>query len=203
MITLDGAAKLVDFGFALRIGEATSDPGVIGGAGYALGTFDFIPPEQAANAAAVTPQADQYSLGCSLYYSLAAQPPFPGGSAKEKMQKHRWEDPLPLSTFRPDLPVEFTGIVERLMAKSPADRFPSCRAAAKALAAWAKNAPQPQNLFAEDSFAGEDDLDQLGPFNPIKSRYRAYRREWSTFIVLAVIAVVLSIIAVSVFLVDP
>lgn len=196
MITPDGSAKLVDFGFALKKNEAlTSDPGVVGGVGYALGTFDFIPPEQIANAVAVTAQADQYSLGCSLYYALAAQPPFPGGSAKEKMQKHRWEDPIPLSTYRPDLPRDFTLIVDRLMAKTPGERYPSCAAVAKSLEPFSKSAEVPQDLFTEDYFDG-DDLEDLAPFSPTRARSRVYRREQSTLaLAVVVIFVVIAIVA--------
>ncbi len=200
MITPDGAAKLVDFGFALRVNESNTDPTVVGGAGYTLGTFDFIPPEQATNANSVTPQADQYSLGCTMYYALAAQPPFPGGSAREKMKRHRWEDPLPLSGLRPDLPAEFTAIVERLMAKLPVDRFASCEAVAKALNPWAKGQAAPQNMFTEDAFESEeDDLDQLASMTPTRPRRSAYRRDSSSTATLAVlITAVLSIIVAAI-----
>ena len=66
-VTPNGRAKLLDFGFAVRRGEkATSDPGVLGGRGYTLGTMDFLPPEQAVDAVSVSAETDIYSLGCSL-----------------------------------------------------------------------------------------------------------------------------------------
>lgn len=200
IITPDGTAKLVDFGFAFRVNEVVVDPGVVGGAGYTLGTFDFIPPEQAANAAAVTPQADQYSLGCSLYFALTGQPPFPGGTPREKMQRHRWQDPLPLATLRPDLPADFAAIVERLMVKSPNERFPNCTVLARVLQTWVKSPNVPLQLFAEEHFdEGEDDLEQLSSIAPMRNWQRILdvaEQRWFTItaIVLLLIALVLTAI---------
>lgn len=188
MITPDGPAKLVDFGFALKIGETTNDPGVVGGAGYTLGTFDFIPPEQAANAIAVTPQADQYSLGCTMYFALTGQPPFPGGNPREKMQRHRLEDPTAISVHRPDLPAEFTALVERLMAKLPADRFKSCVEVALALEPWAKIEEAGPTIFTDETFES-DDLDQFAAINPVRSRQRVYRRKTSTLVIALATAI--------------
>lgn len=195
MITPDGPAKLVDFGFALKIGETTSDPGVVGGAGYTLGTFDFIPPEQAANAIAVTPQADQYSLGCSMYFALTGQPPFPGGDPREKMQRHRLEEPTPISAHRPDLPAAFTALVERLMAKLPEDRFKSCADVALALEPWAKIEEAGPVIFADETF-DSDDLDQFAAISPVRSRQRVYRRKTSTLLVAVATAVIAAFAAV-------
>jgi eukaryotic-like serine/threonine-protein kinase len=170
MILPDGSAKLLDFGFALRPGEDfAADPSVMGGTGYTLGTFDFIPPEQVVNAAAVTPQSDQYSLGCSLYYTLTGQPPFPGGTAKDKLRKHKHEDAAPLSIVRPDLPVEFTAIVERLMAKQPQQRYSDCHAVAAALKRWL-TVDAPAIDFTQESESEADDLADIAPHSLARVR---------------------------------
>lgn len=138
MLPPTGPAKLLDFGFALRIGEASpADVTLLGGKGYTLGTMDYLPPEQAADATNVGPAADLYALGCSLYFALAGCPPFPGGTPKDKMRWHRTDAPPPLGTFNPGIPAEFARLVDWLMAKSPGKRPPSAEAIAKELAKWA------------------------------------------------------------------
>jgi serine/threonine protein kinase len=171
MITPSGAAKLLDFGFAFRPGDADNvSPAVIGGSGYTLGTFDFIPPEQVVNAAAVTPVSDQYSLGCSLYYAMTGQPPFPGGTAQDKLRKHKHEEAAALALVRPDLPVEFTIIIERLMAKSPAERYASCGEVAAVLTPWMADAATPKLDFSVDDYDGSDEMAALAPHNPVRHR---------------------------------
>lgn len=124
MIAADGSAKLLDFGFALRIGEPLpSDPTILGGPGYVLGTMDYIAPEQAIDSTAVTAQSDLYSLGATLYYALSGCPPFPGGTSSQKLRWHRTETPHPLRAICPGLPKPIADIVERLMSKRPEDRY--------------------------------------------------------------------------------
>ncbi|MGL6096930.1 MAG: protein kinase domain-containing protein, partial [Fimbriiglobus sp.] len=129
--------KVLDFGFALRVGEpAPDDPTILGGQGYTVGTMDYLPPEQAAAAAAVGPPADVYALGCSLYFALTGEPPFPGGGPQDKIRWHRTAFPPPMTDLNPLLPAELDRLVGWFMAKKPADR-PTADRAAQELAAWA------------------------------------------------------------------
>ena len=57
--------------------------------GTVLGTPDFVAPEQVRDARSVDIRADLYSLGCTFYFALTGQLPFPGGNAIEKMLKHQ------------------------------------------------------------------------------------------------------------------
>jgi serine/threonine-protein kinase len=144
MVTPAGAAKVLDFGFALRRGEPLpDDPAIVGGPGYALGTMDYIAPEQAANAAAATPASDLYSLGCTLYYVLGGCPPFPGGSSAQKIRWHRSEPPPPLRSLNPAVPGDLAAVIDKLMAKEPATRYPDAAAVGRELARWAGGAPLP------------------------------------------------------------
>jgi serine/threonine protein kinase len=93
--------------------------------GVVIGTIDYVAPEQASNAHHVDRRADLYSLGCTLYHLLAGQPPFAGGHALDKLLRHRSEAAPPLLERRPDVPVVLSGIVARLMAKDPNDRYPT------------------------------------------------------------------------------
>jgi serine/threonine protein kinase len=136
MITPNDHAKVLDLGLALMEGEE-ADLDVIGGRGYIVGSMDYIAPEQTTDATGVDGRADIYSLGCTLYFALAGQPPFPGGTSREKIRRHRHEEPRPLRELVPDVPVGFAQLVERMMAKEPANRPPSAVAVEEELRAWA------------------------------------------------------------------
>jgi serine/threonine protein kinase len=136
MITPNDHAKVLDLGLALMEGEE-AELNVIGGQGYIVGTMDYIAPEQTTDATGVDGRADLYSLGCTLYFALSGQPPFPVGTSREKMRRHRQEEPRPLRELAPDVPIGFARLVERLMAKDPAQRPPSAVAVEEELRAWA------------------------------------------------------------------
>jgi len=117
--------KILDMGLARRTTPSANAETVdqLTRDGMAVGTPDFIAPEQARDASSADIRADIYSLGATLYYLLTAQPPFPGGSATEKMLRHS-VDPIPdPSRLRPDIPPYLAAIVAKMMAKSPKDRF--------------------------------------------------------------------------------
>jgi serine/threonine protein kinase len=136
MVTPNDHAKVLDLGLALIEGEE-AEQNVIGGQGYIVGSMDYIAPEQTTDATGVDGRADLYSLGCTLYFALCGQPPFPGGTSREKMRRHRQEQPRPLRELAPDVPVGFARLIERLMAKDPAQRPPSAVAVEEELRAWA------------------------------------------------------------------
>jgi eukaryotic-like serine/threonine-protein kinase len=135
-----GRGTLLDFGFALRRGETptAADAEVIGGHGYTLGTADYLPPEQATNAAAVGAETDIYSLGCSLYFTLAGRPPFPAASTREKIRLHQTADPLPLVSLNASVPAELSAMVGWLMNKRPEERPQSAEMVADELERWAE-----------------------------------------------------------------
>jgi serine/threonine protein kinase len=138
MVTPEGRAKLLDLGLAIMVGEELpDDPAILGTRGYVLGTMDYIAPEQTTDPTAVGPAADLYALGCSLYFTLAGLPPFPGGTPKQKIRWQRAEEPPPLAQFNPAVPDELLALVRSLMAKKPEDRPASADALHEALARWA------------------------------------------------------------------
>jgi serine/threonine protein kinase len=141
IVTPAGRAKLLDFGFALRRGEMpNADPSIIGGKGYTLGTTDYLPPEQASNAVAVGAETDIYSLGCSLYFVLTGHPPFPAGTAREKIRAHQITEPPPIRSLNPAVPEDFIALVMWLMSKRPENRPQSAQTVADELERWARPA---------------------------------------------------------------
>ncbi len=141
IITPHDHAKVLDLGLALVQGEAPAAREVVGGRGYVVGTMDYIAPEQAENAAEVDPRSDIYSLGCTLYFALTGRPPFPGGSALEKIQRQRSEEPAPIPPLNPRVPPAFIGLVRRMMAKRPEHRIASAAAVREELLTWAAHDP--------------------------------------------------------------
>ncbi len=136
IITPNDHAKVLDLGLALKQGEPPTDIRVTGGAGYIVGTMDFIAPEQADDACNVDARSDIYALGCTLYFALSGRAPFPGGTGKDKVQCHRTVEPVSLEELKPDLPPGFVALVRRMMAKRPEQRFASASDLEHELRQW-------------------------------------------------------------------
>lgn len=119
----EGTIKILDMGLA-RWRDPGRDRGLTK-SGAVIGTPDYLAPEQALDASSADIRADLYSLGCTLYFLLTSQPPFRAESLTELLLKHQMEHPVPLEQLRPDVPPGVAVIVRRLMAKRPADRFPT------------------------------------------------------------------------------
>lgn len=88
-----------------------------------LGTPDYIAPEQCADARSADIRSDIYSLGCTLYFALTGQPPFPHGTLVEKLNAHSSATPPAIDATRDDVPPELNRILARMMAKDPAQRY--------------------------------------------------------------------------------
>jgi serine/threonine-protein kinase len=110
---VDGQVKVLDFGIA-RLEGLT---GLTTTGGF-VGTPEYCAPEQAEGHADT--RTDIYALGVMLYRMLAGQLPFRGPTALAMLRQHALEAPPKLSD---DVPRAVRDIVERCMAKDPADRF--------------------------------------------------------------------------------
>jgi eukaryotic-like serine/threonine-protein kinase len=143
MLAADGRVKILDFGLARFIREEEEEDGLTA-PGLAMGTPDYMAPEQAEDAHTADIRADVYSLGCTLYHLLAGRPPFLAGKALQKIRAHMEETPPSLSLSRPDLPAELGHVVERMLAKDPAHRFQTPAEVGLALAPFASDGPGKQ-----------------------------------------------------------
>jgi serine/threonine-protein kinase len=108
-----------------------------------------------------------YGLGCAFYFLLAGRPPFPGGSATQKMLRHLQQEPRPLRELRPDVPPAVAAVVHRLLAKRPEDRYQTAGELAAVLASAAAGdsqaacrpaapPPAPDSPTAEQGMPTED-----------------------------------------------
>lgn len=131
LVTQDGRVKVLDLGLA----GSTLDPETIG-TGRVVGTMDYMAPEQIRFPDAVGPAADIYGLGCTLYFALSGQVPFPGGTRREKAQRQLTENPVPLGQLVPWADPAFCRLVEEMMRKSPEERIRSADEVIQRLRTW-------------------------------------------------------------------
>ncbi|MCG6957826.1 MAG: serine/threonine-protein kinase [Gemmatimonadetes bacterium] len=116
-----GHAVVADFGIARAVDVAGGDR--LTGTGVTLGTPTYMSPEQAAGDTDLDGRSDLYALACVLYEMLAGQPPFTGATAQSVIAQHLTADPRPITQLRPAVPDEVAGVLQRALAKNPADRF--------------------------------------------------------------------------------
>jgi hypothetical protein len=139
LLTPQGQVKVVDFGLAhLARADGPATPVT---SGPLLGTPDYTAPEQARDPSGVDVRADVYSLGCTLYFLLTGQPPFPGGTPLQKLLCHQERPPRPVTELRPDVPPALAALLGRLLAKDRARRPATPGEVASGLAPFAAAAP--------------------------------------------------------------
>jgi serine/threonine protein kinase len=132
------AVKILDWGLAsLNRPKAQSrEAKILSNTKAIIGTADYLSPEQALNPAGVDIRGDIYSLGCTFYYLLTGRPPFPDGTVMQKIMRHQKEEPRPVDSMRPDLPLGLMAILRRMLAKRPEERFQTPGAVAVALSPY-------------------------------------------------------------------
>jgi serine/threonine-protein kinase len=112
----DGRAKVTDFGIVRSLDAVGHTE-----TGTVLGTSQYIAPEQA-RGEHVDAQTDVYSFGVVLYELLTGDVPYPGDSFLSVAMKHVNEPVPSVLDARPDAPIRLASLVERSLAKEPADR---------------------------------------------------------------------------------
>ncbi|MBB5132820.1 serine/threonine-protein kinase [Thermocatellispora tengchongensis] len=90
-----------------------------------IGTPRYMAPEQI-NKEHIDGRCDQYAMACVVYEALAGRLPFQRDNDIALLWAHLAEAPAPLSTLRPELPLEVDGVMARALAKSPDQRFATC-----------------------------------------------------------------------------
>ncbi len=124
-----GRAIVTDFGIARAIEAGTR----LTITGNALGTPQYMSPEQAVGEREVDGRSDIYSLGVVAYQMLTGRLPFTGGNTMALLLKHVNERPLPIVDLRPDAPKPLRDAIERALMKAPEDRWPTAASMRQAI----------------------------------------------------------------------
>ncbi|HXG09090.1 MAG TPA: serine/threonine-protein kinase [Gemmataceae bacterium] len=143
MVGPDGQVRILDFGIGCLLAETEGESLVdtMSTANSVASGLDCASPESIMDPTQLNAIGDQYSLGCVLYFCLTGRYPFPEGTAVEKMMAHQTKQPPAIKEFNPDVPDALVAVVNRLMQKQPAERYPSTAAVIEALRPLAKGRP--------------------------------------------------------------
>ncbi len=139
MLMNGGRVKVSDYGIAQYFGASR-----LTNANQVVGTIEFMAPEQA-QAGAVTPKTDIYSLGALMYALLTSRPPYVAKSLPELLQKYKEGYPELIRTVRPETPKVFDEVVRDLL-QIPIDERPGdARIVGRRLEAILYTSPTCQN----------------------------------------------------------
>jgi serine/threonine-protein kinase len=161
----EGHAVVADFGVARAIATAGGEEleEKLTATGVTFGTPAYMSPEQAGGERAIDGRSDIYSLGSVLYEMLAGEPPYRASSLPALITKIL-VFPIPsLKIDRPSLPEAVDRLVQRCLAKAPADRFQTAAELRDALRATARGAYAYATNAASAEETGNPFGDQLPP----------------------------------------
>src|SRR6185437_10693598 len=137
MLAAEGRVKVLDFGIARRMnaeGGAAQAETSLTLPGGIVGTPGYMSPEQI-RGEALDARSDQFSFGAVLYEMASGARAFAGGSAADLQAAVLLQTPTPLARLNPETPAPLQWLVERCLAKSAAERFPSMSEVRQELAA--------------------------------------------------------------------
>jgi serine/threonine protein kinase/beta-lactam-binding protein with PASTA domain len=121
MLTPQGQVKVMDFGIARAVADTSS---TMTQTAAVIGTAQYLSPEQA-RGETVDARSDLYSTGCLLYELLVGRPPFVGESPVSVAYQHVREEPVPPSSFDPDIPPDVDAVVLKALTKNREHRYQS------------------------------------------------------------------------------
>ena len=121
LLAADGHALLTDFGIAFAGSAETTD--AITAVGLAVGTPEYMSPEQASGARDLGVPSDLYSLAGVVYEMLTGEPPFRGPNAQATMAMHVTKTPPSSRAMRPELPAMLDQVLAKALAKDPQQRY--------------------------------------------------------------------------------
>lgn len=148
--------KVLDFGISKADGldVPLNDAHALTTTEAVLGSPTFMAPEQLKSAKYVDARADLWSLGLVLHFLVAGKLPFDATTLGSYLVKILQEPPIPLRSFRPDVPPELEAIVLRCLEKDPDRRFSSAAELRAALAPLAPFAAHVSGVYSAARVSG-------------------------------------------------
>jgi len=163
LVTRDGTAKLADLGLAIELAEEDR----VTREGATVGTFDYVAPEQARHSHSADIRSDIYSLGCTLYHMCTGQVPFPTPSLPEKLFAHQAMEPEAMAKLAPGLPEGLAEVVQRMMHKSPDERYATPLHVAQALERFCDDHAGDESRECEGLLSAKTEAETAPPTVPI------------------------------------
>lgn len=133
LVNREGTVKILDMGLA-RFSDDSQGSLTKEYDQKMIGTVDYLAPEQALDSHGADGRADIYSLGCTLYFMLTGDSPFPQGTIPQRLMQHQSQEPRDIRETRPDAPQELIDICRKMMAKKVTDRYQTGEEVARDLA---------------------------------------------------------------------
>ncbi|HVW01234.1 MAG TPA: serine/threonine-protein kinase [Planctomycetaceae bacterium] len=168
--------KLTDFGLARMVDDAS-----VTQSGTIAGTPQYMSPEQA-HGGDIDHRSDLFSLGCVLYAMCVGLAPFRASTTMGVLRRVCEESPPPIQEQNREIPDWLVGIVERLLQKSPDDRYQSAAEVAELLRLCLLHVQQPHTTPLPEG---------LPPSSPAHVATRASSSHLSSGVIIAVIGLLL------------
>ncbi len=147
LVDPQGVLKVLDLGLA-TFAEAEESIDAEDGGQSAVGTADYVAPEQVVDSRNVDGRADIYSLGLTFYFMLTGRRPFAKSTIMELLVAHKNEKPEPITNSRPDVPMDLEAIIDKMIAKSPFQRYQTAKELAEKLRKWLKESGSGRDVLA-------------------------------------------------------
>jgi serine/threonine-protein kinase len=159
---------LADFGIARQVGDISG----LTATNMVVGTTAYAAPEQL-RGSGIDGRADQYALGCTAFHLLTGSAPYQDSSPAVVITQHLSAPPPSIGERRPDL-ADLDAVITKVLAKSPADRYPSCSDFSAALTGQpgVGAAETVASRVAADATTPVSAQAQTAPPNPKRRRFR-------------------------------
>jgi serine/threonine-protein kinase len=153
LLTEERKIKILDLGLGMLM-EADNNATFATADGIAVGTVDYMSPEQAMGRE-VDGRSDLFSLGCAMFHLMTGKLAFPGDSPIDRLGRRLSAKPVPISVHLPEIPAAAVRVLDKMMAIKPHDRFASAREAAEAMQGVLRPRSRPAPAFRSPSSSRE------------------------------------------------